>query len=68
MTTYVAHNMTRWTRINCDTEEAALFEIDRVEPDGPFVRPGDSWEVWRLTGEGAGTGKIIHHGVGPRTH
>ena len=69
MAKYLAHNISRVKRINCDTEKAALFEIDRIEPepDGPWVRPGDHWQILRLSGWRVGSGKLIHHGIGPRT-
>src|SRR5438552_4569144 len=33
MAKYLAHNISRGKRINCDSEKAALFEIDRIEPE-----------------------------------
>lgn len=66
MTTYLAHNITKAERINCEPEEAALFEIHRVTPDAPWVGPEDGWEIPLLPNDRVGTGKIIHHGVGPR--
>lgn len=67
MARFVAHNMSRGTRVHCDTLEAALFEIDRSDSDGAAVRPGDHWEILRLSSWHGGPGKVIHTGIGPQT-
>ena len=66
MAKFVAHNMSRGTRVHCESLEAALYEIDLSDSDGAAVRPGDHWEILRL-GWHVGSGKVIRTGIGPKS-
>ena len=67
MARFVAHNMSRGTRVHCESLEEAQFEIDRSDSDGAAVRPGDHWEILRLSAWRAGSGKVIRTGIGPNS-